>query len=71
MIIDLVHVIGILNRVPIVALTANAQESDRKECIASGMDGFLTKPVTMPKLDEEIMKFQQSSFLSKVERVSL
>jgi len=29
----------------IVALTANAFDSDRDECFDAGMDGFLTKPV--------------------------
>ncbi len=43
-----------LPRTPIIALTANAFDSDRQDCLAVGMDGFLTKPVLLKSLIAEI-----------------
>jgi PAS domain S-box-containing protein len=36
--------------VPIVAMTAQAAESDRKRCLEAGMDAYVTKPVHVPEL---------------------
>ncbi len=38
------------HRVPIVAMTAQAAESDRLRCLESGMDAYITKPVHVPEL---------------------
>lgn len=44
-------------RVPIVALTANAMEGDRERCIGAGMDEYLTKPVRAEGLAEVIGRY--------------
>lgn len=42
---------------PIVALTAFAEESNVKECMESGMDMFLSKPIRRPALKQVLKKF--------------
>lgn len=42
--------------VHILAMSANAFESDIQECLKVGMDGHIAKPITMELLKEKLAK---------------
>jgi CheY-like chemotaxis protein len=48
---------GASQRPRIVAMTANAMQGDREQCLAAGMDDYLTKPI---RVDELVRALQQT-----------
>lgn len=54
-----------VKRMPIVAMTANALSDCEQQCSATGMDSFMTKPVTFKKLKDVLsMYLSPKSLLS-------
>jgi len=41
----------------LIAITANASVADERDCLAAGMDDFLSKPLTRQKLDTMLRKW--------------
>jgi len=47
---------GAARRTPILAVTANAMQGDRELCLQAGMDDYLSKPVTLERLEQAIAR---------------
>lgn len=59
---------GLWQRVPIIALTANAFNEDREKCLAAGMNGYLSKPIHMDALGEVLNEILQPLELENLNR---
>jgi CheY-like chemotaxis protein len=43
---------------PIVAMTAHAMKGDHENCLAAGMDDYLSKPFDVPSMRAVLEKFE-------------
>ncbi|MDH5516811.1 MAG: response regulator [Gammaproteobacteria bacterium] len=49
------------NHTPIIAITANALEGDKDQCLSSGMDDYLAKPFTLEQLQTAINRWNKAT----------
>ncbi len=49
--------------IPIIAMTAYAMKGDMERCLESGMDGYVSKPISAELLKEEIIKFSPTDLV--------
>ena len=55
-------------RTPIVAVTANAMKGEEERCLASGMDAYLLKPVSIERLQATLERWLSVQAESSVDQ---
>jgi two-component system cell cycle response regulator DivK len=46
-----------MEKVPVIAMTANVMKGDREKTLAAGCDGYIPKPIDIDTLPDQIARF--------------
>lgn len=55
--------------IPIVAMTANAMKGDKENCLAAGMNDYISKPIDPEKLDKTLQRWLQVNQAQTIKEV--
>ena len=47
--------------IPVIAITANAMQGDRENCLAAGMNDYISKPISEKEMREALARIQNAS----------
>jgi signal transduction histidine kinase/CheY-like chemotaxis protein/HPt (histidine-containing phosphotransfer) domain-containing protein len=56
---------GLLGKLPIIAMTANAMVGDREKCLSCGMDDYMSKPLNRTMIEQMLRKWLPPGATSK------
>lgn len=58
----------LLQKIPIIAMTANVMQGDRERCLEVGMNDYISKPIVFDELEKSLVKWLTPSQVSSLHK---